>query len=157
MVVIGVGNRFRSDDGAGLKVARLLSDRPEAAALRVREEEGEPVALLDAWDGERVAVLVDAVSSGAPPGTIHRVDASTEALPASLRGSSSTHAVSVAEAIELGRALGRLPSCVVVYGVEGAEFAAGTELSDAVASVIDELADRVLREAIELEAASTEP
>jgi len=57
----------------------------------------------------------------------------------------------------LGRALGRLPSCVVVYGVEGAEFAAGTELSDAVASVIDELADRVLREAIELEAASTEP
>jgi hydrogenase maturation protease len=151
MVVIGVGNRYRSDDGAGLEVARRLAELPGADGLNVHEEEGEPVALLDAWDGERVALLVDAVSSGAPAGTIHRVDASTEALPASLRGSTSTHAVSVAEAIELGRALGRLPERVIVYGIEGAEFSAGSELSGAVAAVIDELAARVLREAIGLE------
>lgn len=152
MVVIGVGNRYRSDDGAGLEAARRVAALPGAEALDVREEEGEPVALLDAWEGARVAVLIDAVSSGGAPGTIHRVDASDAALPASLRGSTSTHAVSVAEAIELGRALNRLPAKVVVYGVEGAQFDAGDELSPAVAAVIDDVAARVLAEALELEA-----
>ncbi len=162
VVVIGVGNALRQDDGAGLEVARRLRTLGDAADTAVRAElampaelavleyEGEPLGLLELWEGARAAVLVDAIRSGAAPGTIHRVDASREPIPAPLRGSSSTHAVGVGDAIELARALGRLPARVVVYGVEGACFDAGSGLSAAVQRAVDVLAEAVLREAREL-------
>ena len=80
-------------------------------------------------DGADEIVLVDAVSSGAPPGTVHSFDASAEPLPAVLFGASSTHALGLAEAVELARSLGRLPGRVLVYGVEGGTFAYGKGLS----------------------------
>ena len=156
VVVIGVGNALRHDDAAGLEVARRLRTQANAAGTPVRAEitvleyEGEPLGLLELWEGAGAAVLVDAIRSGAAPGTIHRVDASCEPISVLLRGSSSTHAVEVGEAIELARALGRLPGRVVVYGVEGLCFDAGSGLSQEVEAVIGSLAETVLREALEL-------
>jgi hydrogenase maturation protease len=94
----------------------------------VVEREGEPTALIDSWNGAQSLWLVDAVSSDAPPGTVHRFDASNEALPASTFRT-STHHFSLGETIELARALGRLPSRTVVYGIEGESFATGDVLS----------------------------
>ncbi|MFP5364517.1 MAG: hydrogenase maturation protease, partial [Thermoleophilia bacterium] len=103
-LVLGIGNDWRGDDAAGLEVARRL----RAAGVRAAGSAGDPSGLLDAWDGEREVILVDAVRSGAAPGTLHRLDARARPLPARLfRG--STHHLSVADAVELGRALGRLP------------------------------------------------
>jgi hydrogenase maturation protease len=147
--VLGVGNRWRRDDGAGPEVARRVRDRA-AAAVVVRELEDEPIALIDAWLGAGAVVVVDALRSGAAPGTIVRADASNEPLPAALRGCASTHAIGVADAIELARALGRLPARLVVFGVEGRSFEVGHGLSAQVAAVIDGLADRVLNEAYAL-------
>ena len=144
---MGVGNRYAGDDGAGLEVARRLRVRAVAAGLTVHELEGEPLALLEVWDGARAAVLIDAVRSGAAAGTTHRADVSVEPLPAPMRRVASTHAVGVAEAIELARALGRLPPAVVVFGLEGERFSAGCSLSTAVAAAVGALADRVLGEA----------
>jgi hydrogenase maturation protease len=133
-----VGNEWRSDDGAGLEVARRL----RAAGARAVEREGEPIDLIDMWADEPQTTVIDAVSSGAEPGTIHRVDAGQTRLPAELfRG--STHALGVAEAVELARALGRLPPRLTVIGIEGAAFTAGKGLTsaveDAVARVVREL------------------
>jgi len=111
----------------------------------VREHEGEPTALVDTWSGADAIWLVDAVSSGAPPGTVHRLDASASALPAMLfRG--STHHVGLGEAVELARALGRLPARVVFYGIEGASFEAGDELTPEVASAVAAVAESVRAE-----------
>jgi len=147
VTVIGVGNALRHDDAAGLEGARLVRTLVDPAAVAVLEHEGEPLALIDMWQGTESVVLVDAIHSGAPPGTIHRVDISSEPIPADLRGSSSTHAVGIGEAIELARALGRLPRRVVVYGVEGVRFDAGSGLSEEVQAVIGLLAEVVAREA----------
>lgn len=130
-VVIGIGNAARGDDAAGLIVARRLGGV---------EHEGDPVALLDVWRGADRAVVVDAVSSGAAPGTVQRFDAAAAPLPAHLRSSTSTHAFGLAEAIELGRALGRLPPELTVYGIEGERFEAATELTPAVAAAVDAIA-----------------
>ena len=147
VMVIGVGNALCHDDGAGLAVARRLRARGAAAPIAVREHEGETLALLDVWAGSDAVVLVDAIRSGATPGTIHRFDASEEPLPSELRGSSSTHAVGLGEAIELGRSLQRLPRRVLVLGVEGRRFDAGVGLSAEVEAGVDGLADFVLSEA----------
>jgi hydrogenase maturation protease len=150
VVVIGVGNSLRHDDAAGLEAVRRLRTRAEAARITVREQEGETLGLLEQWEGAEAAVLVDAIQSGSPAGAIRRLDASSEALPARLRGSSSTHAVGVGEAIELARSLQRLPRQVVLYGVEGRLFDSGIGLSEEVGAVIPALADAVLLEACEM-------
>lgn len=150
VVVIGVGNYLRHDDAAGLATVRLLRARAHAAEIEVYELEGEMLALLDLWAGADAVVLVDAIHCDGPPGSISRLDATSAAIPASLRGSASTHAVGVGEAIELARALQRLPGRVVLFGVKGRCFDAGFGLSEEVADTTGRLADAVLREAIEL-------
>jgi hydrogenase maturation protease len=149
VVVIGVGNALRGDDRAGLEVVRRLADLDSQIGITVHAHEGTSVALLDLWENAEAVVLVDGLRSNAAPGTITRIDATSEAIPVPLRGASS-HAVGVAEAIELARALEILPPTVVVYGVEGASYAPGASLTESVAAAIGVAAGRVRREALEL-------
>ena len=132
--VIGLGNEWRGDDGVGPEVARRLGGKVLG---------GEPIGLVEALDGAGEVVLVDAVSSGAPPGTVHVFEAGSEPLPSTLFGATSTHALGLAEAVELARSLGRLPRRVLVYGIEGAAFSFGKALSreaaDAAARVVEEV------------------
>jgi len=148
VLVIGIGNLLRGDDGAGPAVAHRLLDSPEPDGIAVREYEGEPVGLIDVWDGAGAVVLVDAVSSGtAPAGSVRRFDVSSAALPAAWSRSTSTHAIGAAEAIELARAVGRLPPLVVAVGIEGAAFELGAGLSPAVEGALDEAVALVVAEA----------
>ncbi|HEV2350118.1 MAG TPA: hydrogenase maturation protease [Terriglobia bacterium] len=144
ILVIGVGNPYRRDDGAGLAAARKLRDLAGDSSA-VAEHGGEGAALLDLWKGAAVLILLDAVQSGAKPGTIHRLDASSQPLPAALFRT-STHAFSIAQAVELARALGELPQRVIVYGIEGKEFESGTGLSGEVEEGVVGLVERVRNE-----------
>ncbi len=147
MLVIGIGNAWRSDDAAGLAVARVLEESPPPG-VEVLAREGEPTELIDVWADAEAVWLVDAVSSGAPPGTVHRLDASAEPLPAALFRVSS-HLVGLAEAVELARALGRLPGRVIVFGIEGARFEAGEGVSPEVVDAVDRVAAAIREEAQE--------
>lgn len=140
--VIGVGNRDRGDDAAGPEVARRLAAHPRPDT-HVMECDGRLGALFDAITCGRRVIVVDAMSSGAPPGSIRRFDALAAPLPA-IFGTLSTHGFGVAEAVELARTLGRLPDSLEVIGIEGASWELGAamtpEVERAVAKVIRELA-----------------
>jgi hydrogenase maturation protease len=142
--VIGIGNAYRGDDAVGLAVARALrADAP--AGVDVLELEGEPTSLLGAWEGCDVVWLVDAVSSGSPPGTVHRVDACAGPVPAAF-GRTSTHHLGLPEAVELARALARLPARLVVFGVEAESYGAGEGLTPAVEAAVEPVADAIRAE-----------
>ena len=126
--MIGVGNATRGDDAAGLLAARAVGGI---------ELEGDPSALLELLDGLDAAVVIDAVRSGAPAGTVRRFDAARGPLPTAIRSSTSTHLVGLTEAIELARALGRLPPRVTVYAIEGERFGLGAPVTPAVAAAVD--------------------
>jgi hydrogenase maturation protease len=126
-LIIGIGNEYRGDDAVGLIVARRLKGRL-ADSVKVLEQTGDGAALMDAWRGAETVIVIDAVASGAAPGVIHRFDANTRPIPKTAFRC-STHAFGVAEAIELSRALGEIPRSLVVYGIEGKNFAAGVGLS----------------------------
>ena len=128
--MIGVGNRWRGDDAAGLVVA---------ARAGGRECEGDCSRLIDMWGPDDDVLVVDAASSGAAAGTVHRLDATSEPLPAAVLAS-STHAVGVPEAVELARSLGRMPRRLRVWAIEGVSFEAGDELSPPVAAAINGVA-----------------
>ena len=136
-----LGSRYRGDDAVG----PLVAERLRAAGVTVLECNEEPTRLLDAWAGLELVVVVDAVSSGAAPGTIHRVDAVPASLPPGLR-LASTHAFSLPDALALGQELGRAPARVVLVGVEGAAFGMGDPLTPEVETVLDEATATVLAE-----------
>jgi len=142
--VVGVGNALRGDDAAGLEVARLL-DGTLPEGVRVVECEGEPVAILSAWEGCDRAYLVDATSSGREAGTVRRLSAHDGPLPPELQRA-STHLLGVAEAVELARALGRLPERTIVYGIEGGSFDTGAPLSEEVRAAAAEVAASIRHE-----------
>jgi len=150
VLVIGIGNRLRGDDSASSEVVRRLQERGTQAGVEVSDQLCEPSDLLEAWQGRDAVVLVDTMRSGDPPGTIRRFDVSGEPLPAGLRGSVSTHAFGLHEAIELGRALHRLPRRVIVFTVEGRQFEVGATPSGEVDATVAPLACAVLRGAREL-------
>ena len=150
VLVIGVGNRLRGDDAASWGVVRRLHERGLPIGIEVSEHPCEPNDLIEAWQGRDAVVLVDTMRSGEPPGTIRRFDVTSEPLPARLRGSVSTHGFGLHEAIELGRALHRLPRRVIVFAVEGRHFEAGAMPSGEVEAAVAPLARAVLREAREL-------
>jgi hydrogenase maturation protease len=137
-MVIGVGNAWRGDDAAGLAVAARLRELAPGW-MEVREHEGEATGLVEAWTSADQVVVVDAAASGAPAGTLRRFDAGARPLPARLLRS-STHAFGVPDAVELARALGRLPPRIEVCAIEGADFAAGAALTPAVAVAVEHLA-----------------
>ena len=153
MLVLGVGNASRGDDAVGLEVARRLQEHP-LDGVTIMPTAGEGTALLALWQDTDAVVLVDAVCTGASPGTLHRFAVGTQPLSA-MFSRVSTHAFGVAEAIELARALRQLPPALVVYGVEGASFEMGAGLSTAVAAVVPQAVARVRQEVLALTASST--
>ena len=141
LIVIGLGNPDRGDDGAGRAVAKRL--RGELSpAVEVAEHDGEATGLLALFDRADGAVLVDACVSDAPPGTVRRFDVGSEPLPQA-GFSLSTHGLGLVEAVELARALGQLPSPCIVYAIEAQSAGAGEALSPPVAAAVGVVSERV--------------
>lgn len=150
-VVIGVGNRYRSDDAIGPMIAARI-DALKLPGLQVTVCDGEPTGLLDAWAGTDLAVVVDAVQcEPCTPGRIWRTTVE------SLRGitcATSSHALGIPDAVPLGRALGRMPGELVIIAVEAANLGLGEGLSEPVEraaphverAVLDELSRLGIRE-----------
>jgi hydrogenase maturation protease len=143
-IVIGVGNPDRGDDAAGRAVARELRNL-QSADIEIVEHSGEAATLVMEMNGAEQVFLVDACTSGAPPGTIHRFDVSATAMPA-LASAFSTHGFGPAAAVELARALGQLPRRFIIYAIEGASFEQGAPLSPPVAAAAAKVVRRLLDE-----------
>jgi len=167
VVVAGFGSEYRHDDGVGIVVAERL-----AALVGDAFDVGpvvDPLDLLGRWDDADLAIVVDAVHSGASPGTLRLVEL-TAPPPAGARegpedrarsddagagpavsreqrgpGVTSSHGIGLAGVVRLARAVGHAPQRVVVVGIEGDNFAQGTGLSPSVARAVPEAVDKVVR------------
>ena len=139
--VIGLGSPH-GDDQAGWRLIETLRGRLELeVAIRAV---GDPTELLDCLDGCRRLVIVDACHTGAPAGTITRLSWPDPRILHQHRH--STHRFGVPAVLHLAQQLHRLPEHVVLLGVEVAACHALSEMSEAVASALEELQRRVLIE-----------
>ncbi|HTY38033.1 MAG TPA: hydrogenase maturation protease, partial [Bacteroidota bacterium] len=120
IVVAGIGNEFRGDDGAGLSAARLLRSR-SIPDVEIHELNGEITRLVDILQAGCSVVLIDATRSPNPPGTILRIDVSNSPLPPETQHR-STHGIGLSSVIELAHGAGNVPSRLVFYGIEGESF-----------------------------------
>lgn len=141
-VVIGLGDRYRRDDGVGPVVAA------EVGRLGVPVQTGicDPMALVDAWTDATLAVVIDAAVASPPqPGRVRRLTAGE----LTLGRPPTAHHADVAAALALGRALGRVPAELVVVTVELGDTGHGAGLSDPVAAAVPTAVSAVLAELTE--------
>jgi hydrogenase maturation protease len=142
VLVIGIGNVFRCDDGVGLAVAAEVA-RQRMPGVRVMTDIGEPGSMLDAWTGIDLAVVVDAaISPDGTPGRIRRWIPGEDREPVVV----SSHMFGLAQSYSLGEALGRLPQQLVVFIVDIADISHGDTLTPAVAAAVPHVVDAVRAE-----------
>lgn len=143
VLVVGLGNPDRGDDGIGPAVAHMLAERlPFDVTVLARG--GDVLSVILDWDGYDALVCIDAAAPLTAPGRIHRLGPA-DALPAEPAGPSS-HALGLADAIALARMLQIAPAEIVVYAVEGACFDTGAPLTPQVAAAAASVADQVAAE-----------
>lgn len=128
-IVIGIGNAYRGDDAIGLLVAESLKKNltPDADIAFCQND---AMDLMQMWEGKEAVFLIDAVVSGTKHcGFLHTFNPLEEGIPA-IFSNASTHALDVAQAIELSRALDTLPKSLIFYGIEGKDFSLETGISE---------------------------
>lgn len=126
---IGIGNGFRQDDGAGVYIMRQLEQLLNGAGnCFFAQSSGEGTGLMELWQNYDNVILFDAIMKQGRPGRTYYFLAEKNSFPADFFHYSS-HAFSLAEAVELARTLDKLPRQLMVYGVEGKDFYFGEELS----------------------------
>ena len=144
-MVVGIGNEFRRDDGAGPYLIRAYKDVFEAAGADVVVEENETLRLMQLWKESRAAFLIDAVRSNDKPGTVYRFDALKEKIPEEWF-SLSTHQIGMTRLIELSRILKGLPEQLIIYGIAGKDFGFGRGISAVVRSAAQRVARRISKD-----------
>jgi hydrogenase maturation protease len=145
-LVLGLGNPLVTDDSVGLRVAAelkpLLAGRPD---VEVDEDYWGGLRLMERMAGFDRAIVVDAISSGAPPGTIHHLK--PDAIPT--QRSASAHDVNLPTALAFGRHAGlELPNDenILLIGIEAEDILNfGEECTPAVRAAIS----RAVRDVLE--------
>ena len=145
-LVVGIGNRLRGDDAAGIRVLERLAATTLPSDVELLTREADLLGLLDAWAGRSQVVLVDAMRSGAAPGSVRRIEPPPGWQPQGFTADASSHLVGLGTVIELGRTLGRFPEHLVLFGIEAQSFAAGAPLDPSVEAAAEVVAAQVLAE-----------
>jgi hydrogenase maturation protease len=145
VLVLGLGNVLLGDDGLGAAaVARL--ERSYRIPPGVSLEDGGTLGLsllgLVA-ESDRV-ILVDAVRTGSPPGTLVRIDG--EDVMDAVRERLSPHQVGVADLLDAARLMGCYPSTVTLLGLVPEFVDLSVVRSVSVEAKLDDLVEAVVRE-----------
>jgi hydrogenase maturation protease len=133
-IVIGVGNRDRGDDGAGVAVAETVT------GCTTHVVEAGTLDMFELWTEDDDVVVVDAMRSGAAPGTVRSFDVSETGLPGETFA--STHSFGPAAGIEMARALGRMPRTMEVIGIEAGDLTVGSDMSPPVVEAVQDVTRR---------------
>ncbi len=146
VLVVGIGSPDRGDDAWGPQVAgQVAALGLTGVDVLVHED---PTDLVQDWHAADLAVVVDAVAADVAPGTllVRELGTDQDGLPPSSfadTASRGTHAFGLAAAVELSRALGRLPRRVVLVGVQAGTLEHGAPMTPAVALAMEPAVTRV--------------
>lgn len=144
LIIIGIANPFRGDDGAGWAVLDLL-EKKASSQIQLLKNRGDCAELLDLFTRYKTVYIVDACKTDTTKSSWLRIDALAD--PFSLPSApTSTHGFSLAEAVALAKNVNALPSKLIIYALCGSNYAIGTTLSPEVAKATEEVAQSILNE-----------
>ncbi len=145
IVLIGIGQKLRGDDAVGPEVVQAWERAYPEHAKRIRVEISQlpGLELLGLFGDAQVAILVDAVQSGAQPGTVHVTG--LDQVVSFGAGSGSVHGFGVAETLALGRQVDpdSIPEKVIILGIEAKGMALGEPISAEVQRSIPKAVEKI--------------
>lgn len=142
IVVLGVGNVLYSDEGVGVRAVEELARRYELPAeVELIDGGTSGMELLDVLAGADRLVIVDAVTSGAPPGSVVRLEG--DAVPRFFTTKLSPHQVGLCDVLAALSLMEASPGETVIIGVEPASLNMAMELSPTVEAILPGLLDVV--------------
>jgi len=134
-----------SDDGVGVRLAQLLDERYRfPPGVTILDGGTLGLDLLHYLEGKDRLVIVDAMETGGPPGTIVRLTG--DEIPVAFETKLSPHQMGLKDLLAVSRLQGTAPSEMVLFGVQPQCLELGMELSPAVEAGLAPLAEMVLRE-----------
>jgi hydrogenase maturation protease len=143
-VVICLGNRYLRDDGIGIQVAEDLRDRNLGEDILVDACQTVDLSLLCHCKGASKVVLVDALKSGAPPGTVSKYNIVPDEGPfVSLPG---LHELQLHDLFDIARQTGFLTCPVTIIGVEPKDCSVGEGLSAELVNALPDVLVEVTKE-----------
>lgn len=149
VLVLGLGNVLLGDDGLGTAVVAKLERRYRIPAGVQLEDGGTlGLSLLPLIAESCHVILVDAVRTEAPPGTLVRIDGS-EVMDA-VRTRLSVHQVGVADLLDAARLIDCYPATVTLLGLVPHAIDLKVARSGAVDDGLDRLMAAVVSEVREL-------
>ncbi len=143
VIVIGIGNPNFKDDGVGLRVVEELEKKGIKDTVKYLNID---LKVIDSMRGYKKAIIVDAMKTGAEPGTIVEFNGRTTWKNVYASG---THSMSIFEVIRIGYEVfpEEMPDEVKIIGIEGEEvLSLGMELTPSVKKAIPEAVERILKE-----------
>ncbi|MBI5053896.1 MAG: hydrogenase maturation protease [Chloroflexi bacterium] len=144
-LVIGLGNPILGDDGVGWRVVEAVQEQINDSSVDVDCAAVGGITLMEHLIGYDRAILIDAVITHQPIGTVSlfRLNELTEH---STLHTSSAHDASLQTAIAAGKAMGaHLPHDVIIIGIEAEKIHDfSEELSPQVEAAVPRAADEVL-------------
>lgn len=143
VLVAGVGNVLRRDDGFGVEVARRLAARGGLLdGVRVLESGIAGISLVqELYEGYDALIIVDAVDRGGVPGTTYVLEPDVRRIET--RDDLGGCSTDPAKALLLAKALGVLPRKVLIFGAQAATC---DELGIGLTEPLEEAAERAVKE-----------
>lgn len=137
-VILGIGNTILSDEGVGVRAAEAIEaayDLPEG--VEVIDGGTAGMELLGPLTNTDLLVVLDAVKSGKPPGTVIKL--AGDQVPVFFRSKLSPHQVSICDVLAGLEFSGEAPGDLVLIGVEPDNLDLGLELTPAIAAKVPEI------------------
>jgi hydrogenase maturation protease len=144
-VILGIGNTILSDEGVGVHAALALRERYELPqGVEVIDGGTAGMELLDPLTGVDLLLVLDAVKTGQPPGSI--VVLAGREVPVFFRSKLSPHQVSICDVLASLEFAGSPPGDLVLIGVEPKSLELGLELTPEIAAQVPEMVGRAALE-----------
>lgn len=144
-VILGIGNTILSDEGVGVHaVGALLTNYDLPAGVEVMDGGTAGMELLEPLSGVNLLVVLDAVKSGRPAGTIVKIIG--DEVPVFFRTKISPHQISICDVLASLELIGDKPKEMVLIGVEPDSLELGLEMTPAIAACMSEMVDMAVAE-----------
>ncbi len=145
VLIMGIGNILLRDEGVGVRVIEAMEklDLPDDVELIDAGTAGAD--LVDIVADRPKLIVVDAVKTDSPPGTVFRMT-EQDLMPSEVPAA-SLHELGLLDALHMTRHLGCSPAEVVIFGIQPETIKCGMELSDRIAAVVPKVIELVMAEA----------
>ena len=145
VLVLGMGNILLEDEGLGIRALELLEQRYEIPPeVELMDGGTTGMGLLDDISGRQHLLVLDAVQTGEPPGTL--VKLAGDEVPVYFGMRISPHQLGLSDVLATLELSGEQPAGVTVLGLVPLSLEMCLRLSDLVNGRLDSLVEAAVNE-----------